>query len=256
MRAAASPYGCRITLPIALRPASTFKASAVCASGKVRSTCDEILPSAVHFTSFSRLARFLSGLSRAQCAPEHAADIATLQQRQIERHLRNIAGGKSDHQKAAFPRDRAQRCLGIAAADRVENNVGALAAGEPPQAFLEIFGGVVQAELGAMRFGEFKLFLRRCAGDHLEAHQLAEFACGQTRAAGGAEHRQGLARFRAGAIFQRMQRGAVNDDDAGGAIEIQIVGNFDDGIRPAARSSRARRYGRTMPPRDRRPSDR
>ena len=63
---AASPQGCRITLPIALRPASTFRASAVCASGKVRSTCDEILPSAVHFTSFSRLARFFSGLSRAQ----------------------------------------------------------------------------------------------------------------------------------------------------------------------------------------------
>src|SRR5580704_2001553 len=58
-------YGCRITLPIALRPASTFSASAVCASGKVRSTWEEILPSAVHFTSFSRLARFFSGLSRA-----------------------------------------------------------------------------------------------------------------------------------------------------------------------------------------------
>src|SRR3982074_487211 len=28
-----------------------------------------------------------------------------------------------------------------------------------------------------------------------------------------------------------MQRGAVDDDDAGGTIEIQIVGNFDDGIR-------------------------
>jgi hypothetical protein len=59
-------HGCKITLPIALRPASTLSASAVCASGKVRSTCEEILPSAVHFTSFSRLARFFSGLSRAQ----------------------------------------------------------------------------------------------------------------------------------------------------------------------------------------------
>ena len=188
-------HGCRITLPIALRPASTFRASAVCASGKVRSTCDEILPSAVHFTSFSRLARFFSGLSRAQCAPEHAADIAALQQRQIERHLRNVAGGESDHQEAAFPGDRAQRGLGIAAADRIENNIGALAAGEPPQAFLEIFLGVVQAEFGAVRFGEFKLLVRRCAGDHLQAHQLAEFAGRQTGAAGSAEHRQGLARL-------------------------------------------------------------
>ena len=81
-----------------------------------------------------------------------------------------------------------------------------------------------------MRLGEFKLLLRRGAGDHLEAHQLAEFACGETGAAGGAEYRQRLARLRAGAIFQRMQRGAVDDDDAGGAVEIQIVGNFDDRV--------------------------
>ena len=27
-----------------------------------------------------------------------------------------------------------------------------------------------------------------------------------------------------------MQRGAVYDDDAGGAVEIQIVGNFDNGV--------------------------
>ena len=82
-----------------------------------------------------------------------------------------------------------------------------------------------------MLFSEFKLFVRRCAGDHLQAHQPAEFACRQTRAAGSPEHRQSLAGFEAGAIFQRMQRRAVDDDDAGGAIEIQIVGNPDDGIR-------------------------
>src|SRR5437764_1023042 len=63
-RVSTPPQGCRITLPIALRPASTFKASAVCASGKVRSTWDDILPSEVHFTSFSKLVRFLSALSR------------------------------------------------------------------------------------------------------------------------------------------------------------------------------------------------
>jgi len=36
-----------------------------------------------------------------------------------------------------------------------------------------------------------------------------------------------------------MQRGCVDDDDAGGAIEIQIVGNFDDGIRRQRDLSRA-----------------
>ena len=82
-----------------------------------------------------------------------------------------------------------------------------------------------------MRLGEFELLVRRGAGDHLQPHQLAEFAGRKTGAAGGAEHRQGLAGLRAGAIFQRMQRGAVDDDDAGGAIEIQIVGNLHDRVR-------------------------
>src|ERR1700710_1103240 len=63
-------YGCKITLPIALRPANTFSASAVCASGKVRSTWEEIFPSAVHFTSFSRLARVFSALLRVH-APQN-----------------------------------------------------------------------------------------------------------------------------------------------------------------------------------------
>ena len=96
------------------------------------------------------------------------------------------------------------------------------------QAFLQIFRGVVQRQFGAMRLGEFQFFLRRGAGDHLQPHQLAEFAGGQSGAAGGAEHRQRFARLRAGAIFQRMQRGAVDDDDSGGAVEIEIVGNFHD----------------------------
>lgn len=105
------PYGCRITLPIAFAAGEHFNASAVCASGNVRSTCDEILPSAVHLTSFSRLARFFSGLSRVH-APQNTPRMSpALQQRQIERHLRDVAGRKADHQEAAFPGDGAQRSL-------------------------------------------------------------------------------------------------------------------------------------------------
>ena len=82
-----------------------------------------------------------------------------------------------------------------------------------------------------MGLGEFELLLRRGAGDHFQAHQLAELAGRQSSAAGSPQHREGLAWPEAGAIFQRMQRGAVDDDDAGGAIEIQIVRNFHDRIR-------------------------
>ena len=81
-----------------------------------------------------------------------------------------------------------------------------------------------------MRAGEFELLIRRRAGDHLQSHQLAELAGRKSGAAGSAQHRHGLAGLRARAILQRMQRGAVDDDDAGGAIEVEIVGNLDDRI--------------------------
>ena len=65
-------------------------------------------------------------------APEHAADITTFEQRQIERHFRDLAGGETDHQKAAFPRDRTQGGFRVSAANGIEDDIGALAAGEPP----------------------------------------------------------------------------------------------------------------------------
>ena len=91
--------------------------------------------------------------------------------------------------------------------------------------------GVVQAELGAVRLGEFKLFIRRCARDHFQPKQLAEFASRKAGAVCRAKHCKRLAAFRAGAILQRMQRGAIGDDDSGGAIEIEVRGNLDDGVR-------------------------
>ncbi len=100
-------------------------------------------------------------------APEHAADVAALQQREVERHLRNVAGRKTDHQEAAFPGDRAQRRLGVAAADGIEDDVDALAARQLAQAFLQVFLRIVQRQLGAMLPGEFQLLVGRSAGDHL-----------------------------------------------------------------------------------------
>ncbi|MGY4448923.1 hypothetical protein ACVWZR_003583 [Bradyrhizobium sp. i1.3.1] len=82
-----------------------------------------------------------------------------------------------------------------------------------------------------MRFREFELLVRRGTGDHLQAHQLAELAGSQAGAAGCSQHRERLARLRARAVFQRMQRGAVDDDDAGRAVIVEIVGNLHDRCR-------------------------
>ncbi len=43
-------------------------------------------------------------LQHGELPPEHANDLAALEQRQVERDLGDLAGGKADHQVAAFHR--------------------------------------------------------------------------------------------------------------------------------------------------------
>src|SRR3546814_6846691 len=64
-------------------------------------------------------------LARDESAPEDARDVAALEQGQVERQARD-ARGEADDQIAALPRDRAQRGLGIIAADRVIDAVRAI----------------------------------------------------------------------------------------------------------------------------------
>src|SRR5579864_3998820 len=100
----------------------------------------------------------LVGIESRPGTPEHAPDVAAFQQREVERHFRYLAGRKSDHQETTFPGNRAQGGLRVAAADGIKDDVDTFAARETAQALLEIFARVIQAELGAMRLGEFKLF--------------------------------------------------------------------------------------------------
>src|SRR5690606_18528689 len=59
--------------------------------------------------------------------PEDARDVAALEQGQVERQARD-ARGEADDEVAALPRNRAQRGLGIVAADRVVDQVRAIRA--------------------------------------------------------------------------------------------------------------------------------
>src|SRR5204863_7331036 len=90
-------------------------------------------------------------------APEYADDVATLEQREVERDLRNFAGRKPDHQKAPLPRDRAQRGFGVSAANRIVDHVGAFAAGEAAQRFLQILRRIIDARVGAALLAEREL---------------------------------------------------------------------------------------------------
>src|SRR6185437_1625378 len=50
-------------------------------------------------------------LALRPCAPDDAADVATLEQHEIEWELRNLPRGEADDEVAAFPAERAHRRL-------------------------------------------------------------------------------------------------------------------------------------------------
>jgi hypothetical protein len=62
-------------------------------------------------------------------APEDADDVAALQERQVERDLRDLAGGEAHDEILAFPGDGAQRRLRIGVADGVIDHVRAIGPG-------------------------------------------------------------------------------------------------------------------------------
>ena len=85
--------------------------------------------------------------------------------------------------------------------------------------------------VGAALPAEGKLVVGRRAGDHARAHQLADLDRREAGAAGGAEHRERLAGFELGAVLQRVQRRAVDHRDAGGAVEVERVGDLHHALR-------------------------
>src|SRR5580704_8573218 len=76
-------------------------------------------------------------------APDDAADVAALEQHEIERELGYLAGGEADYEIAPLPAERAHRRFGVRPADRVVHHVDAALATEPPERAAQIFAGVV-----------------------------------------------------------------------------------------------------------------
>jgi hypothetical protein len=56
-------------------------------------------------------------------APEHADNTRALEQREVERQLRNLAVRKPDHEIPAAPADTAKSRLRVLAADRIVDDV-------------------------------------------------------------------------------------------------------------------------------------
>ena len=148
---------------------------------------------------FSRL---LPGMLLLEAAGIDADDLAGLQERQVQRNLRD-ARREADDQKTSAPRHRTQRRLRIVAADRIVDDIKTLFArdaleqvGERPLAgAIERAARIDDAFVRAGLLRGVDLRLRGRGGDHMRAERLAEFDRGDADAAGGAQHQQPLARL-------------------------------------------------------------
>ena len=171
------------------------------------------------------------GIARGEGAPEHAAHVAALEQGQVERQPGN-AGGKADHEVAAFPADRSQRGLGIIAADRIVYHViAAFAAGR-----LELVGERLRLLLVERRAGiddrlvrarlsrGVGLFLRGDRGDDARAIGLAELDRGEPHAAGRAEHQQAVTRLQMAAIEQSVDCRCIGKQQRSALGEAAALG--------------------------------
>src|SRR5262249_38044128 len=72
------------------------------------------------------------------------------------------------------------------------------------------------------------LVVARGAGDHPRVQKLAELDRREPDAAGGAQHREGLAALERGALDQRVVGGAVDDGEPGRANELEVRGELDE----------------------------
>src|SRR4051794_19644637 len=161
-------------------------------------------------------------------SPEHAEDGAALQQDQVERQLRDLAGGKADHEMPSLPGERAHRRLAVGAAHRIEHDVDAVLAADTLEPGAQVLGVVVQHLVGAVGAGERELVVTGGAGDHPRAHDPAQFDRGEPDAARSAEHSQGLTRLHPGPMLEGVVGGAVGDGQRRRALEVEIGRELDD----------------------------
>ncbi len=164
-------------------------------------------------------------------APEHADDLAVLQQGEVERYLRN-AGGKSDDEEAPFPVHGPQHGLGIVATDTIIDHVDpapAHALDGVGQLLLlrvvEVAGGIDQPVIGALLLRHGELVLAGHPGEDLRAHGLAELDRGHARPASRARHEELFARLQVGAILQREMCRAIGQHEGSGLLEGHVVGD-------------------------------
>ena len=164
-------------------------------------------------------------LALRERTPEHPHDRSAFEQGQVDRQFGNAAAGEAHDQQASVPGDGADGLVEEIAADRVVDHVCAVAVGEAFDFILEVGVGVVDEFVGTCVFGDFKFLCRACSGDDACTQRLADFHRSQADAAGCAEHQQGFAGLKVGALFEGVHRGAIGHAEGGGYGEVHAFGN-------------------------------
>src|SRR5471032_2989606 len=98
------------------------------------------------------------GLALDMLAPEHADNARALEQREVERQLRNLAVRKPDHEIPAAPPDTAKSRLSVLTADRVVDDVGPVPVCQRLDPFAQIFARVVDGGVRAVFHAQRELF--------------------------------------------------------------------------------------------------
>ncbi len=151
---------------------------------------------------------------------------APLEQRQVERDLRDLARGEPGHEVAPLPGHRAHGGLAILSPDRIKGDVDGAA--QIPERFAQVLAFVVDRDFGAETPAGLELLVGGGARDHARSENLPELHGGKADAARRAEHEQRLARLDPRAVPERVVGGRVDQAERGGDREIQAGWNRRD----------------------------
>src|SRR5882762_6514436 len=130
------------------------------------------LPRAQPRRELPQVRRVAIALPPRELAPENAHDSAALEQRQVERDLRDLARGEADHEIAPLPGHCAYGRLGILSADRIQGDVGGDA--QVLEGFAQVLALVVDRDLGAETLAGLQFLVGGGAGDHARTEKLPE----------------------------------------------------------------------------------
>src|SRR6516164_7946093 len=154
-----------------------------------------------------------------------------LEQHEIERDPRDLAGGKPDDEKTASPRQRAQSLLAQWATDRIEDNIDPVLPAQTLECLAQVLLRVVDGLLRATGSSKGEFLVGGSAGDDTRPHDATHFNGSEPDSARSAEHCQELAFAKTGTMLEGIIGGAIGDGQRSRAFEVELRRDFHQPVR-------------------------